>query len=60
MLATCRPLGIEIYELENRDDVLKDWKQPLSPDYKGLHGIRMGTWQGRERDGKEGGRTKGD
>lgn len=43
MLETCRPLGVEVYEFEDRDQVLQDWTPPKSPPYKGLHGIRMPT-----------------
>lgn len=39
MVDNCRPLGIEVYELENKDEVLKDWKAPEYAPYKGRHGL---------------------
>ncbi|GME67708.1 unnamed protein product [[Candida] boidinii] len=38
MVDCCRPLGIEVYKITN-DEVLKDWKEPESPKYKGAHGL---------------------
>lgn len=38
-LKVCRPLGIEIYEVDA--ELLKGWEQPKSPDYKGNHGMRL-------------------
>ncbi|KAJ5662189.1 uncharacterized protein N7477_009805 [Penicillium maclennaniae] len=40
MGATCRPLGVEVYELADKK-VLDDWKAPQSPKYRGLHGMSM-------------------
>ena len=46
MLKTCRPLGVEVYELLNPDDILKDWKPPEAAVqmYGGLHGMKMPMW----------------
>lgn len=41
MLETCRPLGVEVYEFESKDQVLQNWTPPESSSYKGFHGIRM-------------------
>lgn len=38
MLATCRPLKVEIFKLDD-PSVLKDWKPPEPPAYKGMHGM---------------------
>jgi uncharacterized protein YcgI (DUF1989 family) len=38
-LTVCRPLGIEIYEIDK--SLLKEWKQPQSPAYKGAHGMKL-------------------
>lgn len=46
MGATCRPLGVEVYRLD--EQVLAGWKPPTSPAYKGLHGMNMPP---REQDG---------
>ena len=35
----CRPLGIEVYELDKR--LLEGWKPPESPAYKGAHGMKL-------------------
>ncbi|KAJ6152102.1 hypothetical protein N7497_006421 [Penicillium chrysogenum] len=47
MGATCRPLGVEVYQLAD-DKVLEGWKAPESPKYKGMHGMKMPP---REEDG---------
>ncbi|MCJ1439703.1 MAG: hypothetical protein MMC23_000184 [Stictis urceolatum] len=40
MLLCCRPLGIEVFDIQD-PQVLKDWKQPESPRYKGIHGVKL-------------------
>ena len=40
MLETTRPLGVEVYSLAD-PDILGCWKEPDSPKYTGLHGIKM-------------------
>lgn len=40
MGATTRPLGVEVYELTD-SKVLDDWKEPQSPKYAGMHGMKM-------------------
>jgi uncharacterized protein YcgI (DUF1989 family) len=40
-LSVCRPLGIEIYALDER--LLKGWKPPDVAAYKGAHGMRLQT-----------------
>ncbi|CAP80822.1 Pc12g11950 [Penicillium rubens Wisconsin 54-1255] len=47
MGATCRPLGVEVYQLADAK-VLEGWKAPESPKYKGMHGMKMPP---REEDG---------
>jgi uncharacterized protein YcgI (DUF1989 family) len=43
MLETCRPLGVEVLEMKERDEVLKGWKEPESPAYKGEHAMKKST-----------------
>lgn len=50
MGATCRPLGVEVYQLAD-PKVLEEWKSPESPKYQGQHGMRMPP---REKDGYTG------
>lgn len=50
MGATCRPLGVEVYQLAD-PAVLEGWKSPESPKYRGQHGMRMPS---REDDGYSG------
>ncbi len=38
-ISVCRPLGVEIYELE--PELLKNWKQPERSPYKGNHGLAL-------------------
>ncbi|EEU38143.1 uncharacterized protein NECHADRAFT_48248 [Fusarium vanettenii 77-13-4] len=40
MLATCRPLRVEVWEITDQT-VLKDWESSEPPAYKGLHGIEL-------------------
>ncbi|GAM34700.1 hypothetical protein TCE0_015r02444 [Talaromyces pinophilus] len=48
MAATCRPLGVEVYSLAD-SEILKDWKQPESPNYTGMHGLKMPTRDDRRK-----------
>lgn len=50
MGATCRPLGVEVYQLAD-DKILDGWRTPTSPKYQGMHGMRMPP---REQDGSVG------
>ena len=36
-LAVCRPLGVEVYEVDS--DLLEGWSEPVSPAYAGRHGM---------------------
>lgn len=47
MGATTRPLGVELYKLTD-SKVLEGWKEPVSPKYAGMHGMKMPQ---REDDG---------
>lgn len=42
-LSTCRPLGIEVYQVA--DSALSGWRSPLPAAYRGLHGMLLRTWQ---------------
>lgn len=42
-LKVCRPLGIEIYKVN--ESLLEGWEQPKSPDYKGNHGMPFPRWE---------------
>jgi hypothetical protein len=44
MLASCRPLGVEVYEL-TEPSVLESWKPPEPPAYRGLHGMVLPVFQ---------------
>lgn len=39
MVDNCRPLGIEVYTLDD-ESVLQGWKEPEYAPYKGAHGLR--------------------
>lgn len=49
MLDTCRPLGVAVYEMKDRDEVLKGWKESERPGYKGFHGVKMPVF-GQQQD----------
>lgn len=40
MGATTRSLGVEVYRLTTAN-VLEGWREPESPKYTGMHGLRM-------------------
>jgi hypothetical protein len=40
MLDTCRPLGVAVYDILEKDEVLKGWKESERPGYKGMHGLK--------------------
>lgn len=42
MKSTCRPLGVEIYNLKDKT-ILQGWQAPVSPQYRGAHGLRGPT-----------------
>ena len=48
MGATCRPLGVEVYQLADEKTILDGWKTPECPAYKGMHGMTMPP---RDQDG---------
>ncbi|KAH8770513.1 hypothetical protein BGZ57DRAFT_896778 [Hyaloscypha finlandica] len=41
MLDTCRPLHVSVYEISNKDEILKGWKESERPGYKGMHGLKL-------------------
>lgn len=41
MLDCCRPLAVEVYEMTDRENILKDWKSPDVAGYKGFHGLQI-------------------
>jgi uncharacterized protein YcgI (DUF1989 family) len=49
-LKVCRPLGIEIYKVD--DSLLEGWEQPKSQVYKGNHGMPFPKWEDHPDAGK--------
>lgn len=45
MLDTCRPLGVAVYELDDRSEVLKNWKECERAAYKGHHGLKSPVFE---------------
>ncbi|KAI9690347.1 MAG: hypothetical protein M1822_009309 [Bathelium mastoideum] len=43
MRDVCRPLKIEVFELEGKEELLKDWKEPEPrwKKYRGMHGMKI-------------------
>lgn len=39
MLDCCRPLAVEVFDMVDRDSILKEWKSPEVAAYKGFHGL---------------------
>ncbi len=50
-LTVCRPLGVEIHALD--PSLLKDWKPPQSPPYKGAHGMKRTIPEWESKQGRE-------
>ncbi|KAK2626808.1 hypothetical protein QTJ16_003983 [Diplocarpon rosae] len=44
MLDTCRPLAVAVYDIENKEEVLKNWKESEPARYKGMHGMKFPIW----------------
>ncbi|KAH7330251.1 hypothetical protein BKA65DRAFT_480406 [Rhexocercosporidium sp. MPI-PUGE-AT-0058] len=44
MLDTCRPLGVTVYDIAEKDEVLKGWKESEPARYRGMHGIKIPVW----------------
>lgn len=40
MVDCCRPLGIEVYKIDNEDEVLLQWNPPKPVNYTGNHGLK--------------------
>ncbi|KAL0581426.1 hypothetical protein V5O48_000580 [Marasmius crinis-equi] len=41
MVDCCRPLKVEVFKIENEEQVLKDWSEPKPPNYRGRHGMTV-------------------
>ena len=50
MLASCRPLGVEVHRLTD-PSVLAGWKPPEPPAYRGLHGMVLPGLQAKNDEG---------
>lgn len=50
MLDCCRPLGVEVYSLNDKEKVLEGWKEPECPRYRGMHGLGMPVFVEKERE----------
>jgi len=50
-LTVCRPLGVEVHALD--PSLLKDWKPPQSPPYKGAHGMKRTIPEWESKQGRE-------
>jgi len=44
MLETCRPLGVAVYDIVEKEEVLKGWKESEPAGYKGMHGLKIPVW----------------
>lgn len=38
----CHPLDVTVYRLD--DELVEGWAEPVSPDYRGAHGLRHQPW----------------
>ncbi len=67
MRECCRAVEVEVFALVEQDEVLREWREPQSPRYRGLHGMRVpvGEWGGdvmtmaTGMEGESGGREEG-
>ncbi|RFU35384.1 hypothetical protein B7463_g947, partial [Scytalidium lignicola] len=44
MLNTCRPLGVAVHDLVDKDNLLKGWEESKPAGYKGMHGLKIPVW----------------
>ncbi|KAL9117637.1 MAG: hypothetical protein Q9187_005825 [Circinaria calcarea] len=44
MIDCCKPLGVEVYKITDHN-VLRDWRPPVSPQYRGMHGVQLPTFR---------------
>ena len=44
MIDCCKPLGVEVYKITDHN-VLRDWRPPVSPQYRGMHGVELPTFR---------------
>ncbi|KAL1582051.1 hypothetical protein WHR41_09352 [Cladosporium halotolerans] len=47
MKECCRPLKVEVFELEDEEGVLKGWEEPKVPKYEGRHGLGVPVGEGQ-------------
>jgi len=40
MLETCQPLGVAVYEMDEKEEILKGWVESQVSRYKGMHGLK--------------------
>jgi hypothetical protein len=40
----CRPIGVEVYEVDSELLRAHQWRPPLLPEYAGAHGLRAASW----------------
>ncbi|CAL3963865.1 unnamed protein product [Diplocarpon coronariae] len=45
MLETCRPLAVAVYDIENKEEILMNWKESEPARYKGMHGLKIPIWE---------------
>jgi uncharacterized protein YcgI (DUF1989 family) len=50
-LSVCRPLGVQVYDVDPA--LLEGWSAPVSPDYRGLHGISRVDFSGEPSPGRD-------
>jgi len=42
----CRGVEVEVFRLEDEGGILKDWRAPECPGYKGMHGMSVPSGEG--------------
>jgi uncharacterized protein YcgI (DUF1989 family) len=46
MRSVCRPLKVEVFEIEGEESVLAGWEEPRAPAYEGMHGMVVPEGEG--------------
>jgi hypothetical protein len=50
MIKCCRPLHVQVYELEDEEFLAKKgWKPSETAPYKGMHGMKLLEGEGRDK-----------
>jgi uncharacterized protein len=50
MLDVCRPIKVEVWKVDD-ESLLEQWEEPKSPTYRGNHGMKIPSGEGKSNEG---------